>query len=323
MSNNTQARNLTGRRTPREMYDNFPGRVEVRFRHAKYDWIQMRIRAYGRRTEVRYLDDAFNVVGMESIVGRRQTISCRLSSFFCPFPGLLAWLAALTTGVQGCRFEWECEGPSGAMGWDFNRLWVEWSSFNSVKKITESLRLESDADRKQLVSAFYTAFRRFVSSPEYRPERYENLLAGEEMVIALEREYTEDELRGLLLDMDAQAVEEALQKLRPHGYTTVAGMEPGEPGAWKATVDALYAEREGAAPEHALRTVQTPYIVGPWDRWSTAKRRACLDDIFTWRSVGGGLGSPLRDLRSELVERWLRWDAPSRASSARGVSEDA
>ena len=59
------------------------------------------------------------------------------------------------------------------MGWQNNGLMIRWLTGGEKERV-----LEVFADRKQVVNAFYTAFRRFVGSPEYHPERYEKLRDG-------------------------------------------------------------------------------------------------------------------------------------------------
>ena len=100
---------LLGERTPREKYEYTAGRIDVRFRHAKYDWIQVKIRAVGWSQTVKYLDDDFRVVGADHSQGRRQGISVRFAAVFCPFVPMIRWLEAVTTQVGICALDWDAE----------------------------------------------------------------------------------------------------------------------------------------------------------------------------------------------------------------------
>lgn len=264
-----QKARLIGARTPRIAIDYHLGHVEVTFRHSSYDILQMRIRAFGRCIKRRYLDDAFREVGYETTRGRKETVSCRITSVFCPFRSMVHWLEALTTGVQACSFEWEAEGPDGLIGWEHDGLTVKWPHHGKDER---TLRVY--ADRAQVVRAFYMAFRRFVDSLEYHPERYESMRVGEDFAIRMAGQFTEEEFRGQLLRMGADEAERELQALRPLNRI---GEEPSE----------------------------SKYIDKRWDRWSTARRREYLDETFNQGSGGTWFGAPLRNLRSEAVERWL------------------
>lgn len=220
------------------------GRIDVRFRQEKHDWLCMLVRA-----------------------GSAGRVSCGIASSCCPFPSLVAWLEALTTGVPECAFNWEAEGLDGRLAWQRPELQLDWSHYRG----TRSLRLQ--ADRKQVVAAFYTAFRRFVESPEYDPFRYESMRLGDEFAHYHPNGLLEGEIMGQLLTLSAADAEAALQELRP--------MRPLGPGF----------------PE-------VSYIKAGWDKWGVPRRRARLKEIFDWGSFAA-FGSPLRRLRSPMIEAWL------------------
>jgi hypothetical protein len=281
------------------MFDYQDGRVDVSFRHEKHDWLRMRVRAYGEAQTMTDLSDDFEPTRRRVLAIPKTQISCRISSVFCPFRDLLAWLEAIAAGVQECAFEWDAEGPSGRLALEHSYFRLDWHE--GAKK---SIRMR--ADRRQVVSAFYTAFRRFVESVEYDPLRYERLRIGEEIVLGIEKRFTEDEIIGQLLVLGSAEAEGALQRLRPHAWLGVEGLDPlaDARSSYRAVIGALEAERQGIAPLRPLHRYPIPYIEAQWDRWDTPRRRARLKDIFN----GHGLschGAPLRLLRSSIVEGWL------------------
>jgi hypothetical protein len=88
-------------------------------------------------------------------------------------------------------------------------------------------------------------------------------------------------------------------------------MEPYEPGAYAATVNAAIAEIEGAVLARKLRTKKLPYLGAHWNSWNRARRKKHVNKVFDWKQ-GGANGAPLRQLRSEVVERWLGWSSLTR-----------
>lgn len=251
-----------------QMFDYQAGRIDVRFRHEKHDWLRMLVRAYGDTITVTEVDDAFEAVSSRVLKRPQTRVSCRISSVFCPFRSFLAWLEAVAVGVQECAFEWDAEGPFGRLAWSHDHLSLDWHERDREK----GLRMH--ADRKQAVRAFYTAFRRFVQSPEYEPLRYERLRNGEAMVLRGVKEFTEEELIGQLLVLSRRRAEERLQAVWP--LQQIVGASSGK-----------------------LSWVETA-----WDGWSTARRRAYLREVFDMRGLGRD-GAPIRELRSGFLEYWV------------------
>ena len=251
-----------------QFFDHQEGRVDVRFRHEKHDWLRMIVRGYGESTTVTDVDDDFEPTSSQVLKMPRRQLSCRISSVFCPFRSLLAWLEAVAVGAQECAFEWDAEGPFGRLAWSYVHLVLDWHEHDRK----QSIRIR--ADRKQVVRAFYTAFRRFVESGEYDPLRYERLRNGEAMVLAIGHRFTEAELIGQLLMLSRSEAEDRLQ------------------GIW--------ALRQ--IGDTGLETL--PWVETAWDGWPTPRRRSYLREIFAMRGLGRD-GASVRTLRSELLERWL------------------
>lgn len=240
----------------------------MRFRHEKHDWLRMRVRAYGESTTITDVNDNFEPASSRVLEMPRRQVSCRISSVFCPFRSLLAWLEAVAVGVQECAFEWEAEGPFGRLAWSHLHLVLDWHEHDRE----HCIRIR--ADRKQVVRAFYTAFRRFVESGEYDPLRYERLRNGEAMVLAIGHRFTEDELIGQLLLLSRSEAEDRLQEIWPLQQIGDTGLET------------------------------LPWVETEWDGWATPQRRSYLREIFDMRGLGRD-GAPVRALRSDLLERWL------------------
>lgn len=237
-------------------------RIEVRFRHEKHDWLRMRVRARAERPVFVRREGA-----TASRHPARQTLSMRVSSGYCPFPGLIAWLEAIASGVQECAFEWEAEGPDGRLEWDRPFLAVRWRQHGETRV------LEVRSEAPQLVAAFYAAFRGFVESEAYQPLRYEELRNGEQLALMIGNRFSEAELIGQLLEEDREAAEARLDAIWPVGPSEL------NPGA-------------------------LPWIDAGWRVRDTSRRRKYLQEVFDLRG-GGRYGTNLRTLRSAKIEQWL------------------
>ena len=184
------------------------------------------------------------------------------------------------------------------MAWD--TLSLTWSGV----KEAEAFHWEIGIDRRQVVGAFYQAFRAFVESPEYRPTDYEEMRLGDEL--AQRSGFSEEELIGQLLVVDRAFGERHLQRIRPDGWLFVDDINDPDT-RFAATMAALRAQENGVIPlrEPTLHTFD--YLHPLWDRWDRQRRRAYLQDMFAGTSSGGPFGANLRALRSDIVENYLGW----------------
>ena len=254
-----------------QLLDHTCGRIDVRFRHTRH-FLQMMMRTRGASTTVEPVDEDMEPAGPAFVIrSPAARFSMRISDVFCPFRSMLAWLEAIAAGVEECAFEIEAEGPVGRLAWQHSHLELTWLAHDR----TTGVRLH--ADPRQVTRSFYTAFRRFVESPEYMPFEYENLRNGEAMVHRAGGVYTEAELVGQLLPVPRPQAEARLQAIWP---LRNLGDSDWETRQW---------------------------IDAGWDRWSVSRRRDYLREIFDMRGHYQS-GGPLRTMRSTLIERWLSED---------------
>ena len=234
--------------------------LDVSFRHSDHDLVEMRIAARG-------------TVWKETT---HREISCWVSSVFCPFASLVSWLEAVTTGVESCGFTWDAEGPTG-------KLELRWDLFTLTWDCRGTQVLHATVDRRQVVKAFYFAFRRFVESSEYDPLWYERVRIGEAYVLRGSRTFTEEELTEQLLTLDWAAADTRLESIWPTSVPlgSCDGVRP-------------WAPRE-------------------WDQWPLDRRGSYLREWFD--ELGDGAdGGPIRAMRSQVVERWLEDDGGHRVT---------
>lgn len=272
--------------------------VRVRFRHEEYDWLILKLGWSGNRTRWPDADDPY--WGREDRgLPRLSTVSVPLSSTICPFPQFIAWLEAMALGCNECGFRWDCEGPTGWLRWLDGVLEIEWSGRSRYP----AFRHHIEADRRQVVGAFYQAFRGFVNSSEYRPQDYESMSCGDFLV--LRTGFTPDELVGQLLGLDAATAACWLKALSEYDASVAVDTTPS-PGLSKLLE--LFKQVTAHIPDETEREHRHYLLPKPWNRWSIAERRTWLRWRFAQSSGSAGwFGGNLRAMRSKIVEEFLGW----------------
>ena len=137
-----------------------------------------------------------------------QSVNCRGSELWDPFPEMVVWLESISTGAQSCSFKMDEEGAE-----------KEFKAFRcadgSVRLTIEDaiehcVFLEAQVDARQCVGAFYKNLRSFAASPAYSPEQWEDetlseriqRLSGqtEELVVATCCEMRAEELKRMFFN---------------------------------------------------------------------------------------------------------------------------
>lgn len=300
-----------------QFFEHVPGRIHVRFRHEgnEFDFLKMTIRARGASTTVTDVDDRMKPIERVRHVRQPQIIHCPISSVECPFRGIIAWLEAMALGVQECATEWGAEGPDVRLQWRANTLLVERSSDPGSDEQPEAPAtvLEIRTDRKRVVHAFYTAFRRFVQGDQYDPVRYERLKLGEIIGLSALNGFTVEEVRGILLLLDAATVEFYLRLLKFE-----RGIHVDEDASWVLPDESDLVEKLSSLvrPETIRKEAQAMandydelryyFVPQSWDASDYVSRRAYLQKNFDWQSCSSH-GAPIRELRSAIVENYIGW----------------
>ena len=106
------------------------------------------------------------------------TVSCgdksvSLCAIDCcdPFPAMLRWLEAITTGVLGCYFDIDEEGTDKQLTL---KQYCDDSWFSIVNTYDEEeIFIRAVVDPVQLVQAFYLGLKEYAQSPLYIKEHWE------------------------------------------------------------------------------------------------------------------------------------------------------
>lgn len=214
------------------------------------------------------------------------------------FEEMVRWLEAVVCGVRECAFEWDGEGPEGKLRWfrgveESGRLKLSWTGNDESVAAEHEVRV----NRAQMVRAFYESFRSYVESDRYDPIGYEkDLTAGEVFALVLKGGDLDALAEAFTVRAreDAQALFDALSE-RAFDY------DAGYPRALPLSAFIERAKMPIARGSGDERQA----FPGQWDDWDDAQRREDVADVF--RSYVGwtGCGERLRELRSEMVEKWL------------------
>ena len=274
-----------------------PGRISARFQHGSgFDTIVLRIRMNGAIVTTTPCDDQFPKGNPVNHVARAKDFSVNMTSVWCPFADFIRFLEAIVIQVKECSFDWDAEGPSGKMMWE--RRFVNENGFLTVEWYSRSAKFKYRMmlDTKQTVRMLYTAFRRFIESPEYDPIRYEELKAGEAFRLVLTKD-TESNIENLvekLVELDVRSAERLIFSLCQIIHQRMCD----KPWVRYSLQHYVLLSKEAIVEEREWNT----WLPADWDIKDKVQRRTeIIEGVF---NVGppNWYGANLRLLRSPLIE---------------------
>ena len=145
-------------------YHHPPAALAARFSHGNYDYVYLSLRAVDYGVIIGNADASLRIVEIEEPQPITHRLKLRMSGSFDPVPHMIAWLEALTCGVQSATWSFDGEGPDYELTSTFNQLVI-------VDSGEEVLRVS--LPRERLIQALYFALRRFGESRRYRREDWE------------------------------------------------------------------------------------------------------------------------------------------------------
>lgn len=234
-----------------------------------------------------------------SVAAGSQSVDCRASEVFDPFPKLVAWLEAIAGGTQASSFIVDEEGREkefkalGGHGGSL-RLRIE-------DRDTHNVLLEAVVDRRQCVGEFYHTLRAFAESPAYVPAQWECETLGER--IQQHTGQTEEELVQKCCALSAEELREYLFKAAPR-YKVIWPEETTPQEKSNNFVDRALPPTTTEYPP-GVREIPSYYeFPEGFDHLLVDRRRESIRDCLNdWvRSYGG---CRLRALVSAQLERWL------------------
>jgi hypothetical protein len=291
-------------------FDYTPGRIDARFRHAAMSgMIVLQIRMSEALITTTQSDENGKLGEPVNHYQRAVDESMFIWATFCPFGDYIRFLEAVALQVQECAFEWEAEGPEGRLEW--RRRFIDDTGFLTLKwdgtfrgyshKFSHRMMLNT----RQMVRMLYSAFRRFVESPEYQPMRYEKMKI-EETFSSVIKNATLDDLVKVVVDCSAQRAESLIYAIRD------AVAECLHYGA-RASYPLQYYIENSVAPVD-LDDFNS-WIDKRWDSWDLVRRASYLrETLFPWSDPIYWDGANLRGMRSKLIEEWLASPEPPRKS---------
>ena len=254
--------------------------VFVEFTECRYGWIYFNVKAGG------------------------YEVNIRASGVFDPFPDLIAWLEAVTVGVQECAFDMEEEGPE-------KRFEYQKVTYNKFRfRITdnyEKILLNAFVDSKQIVSAFYNGLKEFASSDEYQNNKseWEDELLWERMSMAGSPPVRREVVSHYLLQQKREKIIEVFFKFAPLVYISFPdakdkGEEISRYGEYVMKPD---------DPDTKQGLVETPQywpIPEDFDAWTLDKRSQYLEECLDENVNGTKCGKRLGNIRSAIIDQYMK-----------------
>ncbi len=291
-------------------FDYTPGRIDARFRHAsRSGMIVLRIRMSEAFVTTTQSDESWKLSESVNHYQRAVDESMFIWATFCPFLDYIRFLEAVALQVQECAFEWDAEGPEGRFEWrrrfidDTGFLTLNWDGWfrGGSRKFSHRMMLNT----RQMVRMLYSAFRRFVESPEYQPMRYEKMKI-EETFSKVIKDATLDDLVKVLVDCNSQRAESLVYAIRG------AVSECVHDGSRTSYPLQYYIENSAAPVE--LDDFNC-WIDKQWDTWDQTRRTGYLHEtLFPSSDLVYWDGGNLLGMRSNLIEEWLASSEPKRKS---------
>jgi hypothetical protein len=224
-----------------------------------------------------------------------ETVSISLSHVYEPLPAFLAWLEAVSTGVEQCSFEIDEEGSM-----------VEFKATSrgsgnvqfQLEPSYESTKLDLNLSARELVGAMYRAFVEFSESPDYKPEEWESYSLGDAV-----RDHTglsQQEWVDSMLTLNRRELQKAIWRLDRETY-----------------VDNEHARKSQiiASDDEVLELTGKPPVAGRllcfWhcDVWenptSENEKTKFLLEALEER-INSWDGFPWPRMRSTMLEAWLQ-----------------
>lgn len=237
-----------------------------------------------------------------------HTLDLRVSHLYDPLPDLLAWLEAISLGLE--RSGWSLDEEVRRVAFDARD--AEPAPIFGRRPDPVVLTVTPDDDvapmictltRRALVQTFYQALRDFVTSDRYRPGEWERQSLGDRV-----REKTgQDPAVWVEALLATPLSRRELQKRfwRIHGGT-INGVwhDPDLMGTAEE-----YIEMTGGAVPLIQGTSPLFWVLEEWETLpDTAARRAYLQACLKDYEDSSWSGLPWRQMRSVWLEEWLRND---------------
>lgn len=228
-----------------------------------------------------------------------QSVNCRGSELWDPFPHMVAWLESMAGGAEVCSFKMDEEG----MEKKFKAFACENKTVRLI--IEDAIRnivlLEAVVDTRQCVSEFYKNLRAFAESKAYVPAQWEDESLSER--IQKQSGQTEEELMQECCEKSAEELKEYFFNAAPtYEVISLDAKTPEE----KISQFYDYTLHPGKI-EHSERIIEIPSYFEfseEFDYWLVDRRREFIADCLNDRVSSYG-GCHLRTLVSEKLERWL------------------
>lgn len=232
-----------------------------------------------------------------------RSLRFRLSHIYDPLPDMLAWLEAITIGVEECGFRVDEEGAFVNFSAHKQLRADDQSRVYTVLNVVPQYDvqpLQAIMPTTDMVAAFYRAFRTFADSPEYVREQWEYLTL--EQAMYEQSGMTASAWIDSVISLESRQLQMALWRLDPQIVVN--------PESW---LDDIGTEAE--LMELTGKTISEAgglpcYWPLPQELWGQyankdeQAQRKFLEEYLP-EPIGSWSGTPWRRMRSSLIENWL------------------
>lgn len=237
------------------------------------------------------------------LTSEESSLSVRLSHIYDPLPKMLAWLEAITIGVEECGFRVDEEGVfvnfSARREFRASENWRAYTALNIVPEY-DIQPLQVTLPTYDLVGIFYRTFREFADSSAYVREQWE--YSTLEQAMYEQSGMTASAWIDAVIALEPRQLQMALWRLDPQilatppNYLDNIGTE--------AELVELTGETRAEAGGLPCYWLLPPELWGQHAAKDEQARRVFLEECLqepqsSWR------GTPWRRMHSSLIENWL------------------
>jgi len=218
------------------------------------------------------------------------------SNVYDPFPGMIDWLESLIHENQSSS--WIIDEEDKAVKVTYTLSSATDGSLYVADIIHQERQIAFPLAIRTLVATFYEAFRKFIESPRYNSDDWEELTLGE--YLSRQAAMPEAQLRRQLSHYPARA----LQQLSWHILPQYEMLCPEGMTEWMGITEDAHDPIKAIAHDRCIAIPLYPDLPDKYDEVSQTERADILA-VFLQQVIKNARGAKLRELRSSVIEAWL------------------
>jgi hypothetical protein len=236
-----------------------------------------------------------------TVVSGDQSVHLGITNCWDPFPSMLRWLEAITTGVQCCFFDVDEEGKDKRFSLEQN---CNCSWLSIINTFDESeIFIRAVVDPVQLVLAFYMGLKEYAHSPLYISEHWHGETLADRLASLTDPPRHETDVKSSLLFLNRERLRDALFIASPAYDIKFPGIVDEEEREHKELF--FLFDPTGAKMLKGSKVKPAHWdIRKDFDQLSADEKSEYIDTLLG-NLLDSSRGCNLTELKSPVIEKWL------------------